>query len=129
MSNLIDENTIKKKIERVKTPSFIHEFSLKTNKFQERKLSIKFKCLRELYNFALSELFKRQKMMYNDPNYKVALSFYRNENTKTLGKELFKELNDKYLLNKGNIQSSCTKVKNNTYMKDHLDGISNRYEI
>ena len=122
MNNLIKENTIKPKKERVKTPSFVHELSLKTNKFKERKLSIKFKALRELFNFALAELFKRQKMMYNDPNYKIALSFYKNKSTKSLGKDLFKYLNDKYFLNKGDIQAACTKVKNNTYMKDHLDG-------
>ena len=43
---------------RDSTPSFVCEFPLKTNKYIDKKLGIKFRCLRDLYNMTLAECFK-----------------------------------------------------------------------
>jgi putative transposase len=101
---------------------FTHEFLLKTNKYQKRKLFIKFIALRELYNMVLGEILKRNRKMIKDPKYAIASSLYRNEKTKKEGSVLFNELNTKYFLLKSNLQSFATQAKNSSYMADHLDG-------
>jgi hypothetical protein len=103
------------------TSTFIHEFKLKTNKFQERKLNIKFNCLRELYNNVLSECFHRLRQLRNDPQYTVACDLLKSKNKKDATK-IFNELNEKYQFKKNYLQTFATKIKNNTYIKDHLDG-------
>lgn len=82
--------------------TFIHEFSLLTNSFQERKLNIKFQCLRELYNNVLSECFYRLKQIKNDPLYAIAIDLYNSKNNKNIieSKVIFKELDEKYQFKK-----------------------------
>lgn len=111
-----------KKNKKPKNPTFIHQFLLKINAFQKRKLKIKFRALRELYNMVLGEIIKREIKLRLDSRYKTALELYRVEETKQQGKDLFKILNSEYLLKKENLQSFATQAKNSSYMKDHLDG-------
>jgi hypothetical protein len=111
-----------KKIRKPPTPSFTHEFPLKTNKYQNRKLSIKFKALRELYNMVLSEIFKRERKMRQDPRFAEAVSLNKKDPLKKKGKSLFNLLRKEYLLEKANLQSFATQAKNSSYMIDHLDG-------
>lgn len=75
-----------KKNKRPTTPTFIHEFRLKINTFQRRKLKIKFRALRELYNMVLGEIMKRERKLRLDPRYLIALSLYRVEATKQMVK-------------------------------------------
>ena len=103
------------------TPTFIHEFKLKTNKFQKRKLNIKFNCLRELYNNVLSECFYRLRQLKSDPQYCVACDLLKSKNKKE-AMIIFNELNEKYRFKKNYLQTFATHIKNNTYIKEHLDG-------
>lgn len=111
-----------KKTRKASTPSFTHELRLKTNKYQNRKLSIKFKSLRELHNMVLSEIFKRERKMHKDPRFADAISLNKSDSLKKKGKTLFNLLRKEYLLEKDNLQSFATKAKNSSYMVDHLDG-------
>lgn len=112
----------KKKHKKPKKLAFIHQFKLIVNSFQKRKLKIKFRALRELYNMVLGEIIKRERKLRLDSRYKNALDLYRVESTKQEGKDLFKVLNNDYLLNKQDLQSFATQAKNSSYMSDHLDG-------
>lgn len=112
----------KNKNGKPKNPTFIHQFKLRVNAYQQRKLKIKFRALRELYNMVLSEIIKRERKLRLDLRYKMALDLYRVEETKQEGKDLFKVLNSYYLLKKENLQSFATQSKNSSYMRDHLDG-------
>ena len=94
------KNKKNKRPNRPTTPTFTHEFRLKINAYQRRKLKIKFRSLRELYNMVLGEIFKRENKLRLDPRYPVALSLYRNESTKAEGKSLFEVLNKEYFLKK-----------------------------
>lgn len=111
-----------RKNKKPKNPTFVHQFLLKVNSFQKRKLKIKFRALRELYNMVLGEIIKREHKLRLDSRYKIALDLYRLEKTKQQGKDLFKILNNEYLLKKENLQSFATQAKNSSYMRDHLDG-------
>ena len=104
------------------TPSFTHEFPLKTNKHIERKLAIKFRCLRELYNMVLAEVFRRNKKLRNDLRFKQANLLNKKEETKAEAKLLYKVLDEDYKLKNNYLQSFATCAKNSSYMKDHLDG-------
>jgi len=110
-----------KKNKKPKKLAFIHQFKLIVNSFQKRKLKIKFRSLRELYNMVLGEIIKREHKLRLDSRYKTALELYRVESTKQEGKDLFKTLNNEYLLNKQDLQSFATQAKNSSYMRDHLD--------
>lgn len=103
------------------TPTFIHEFLLKTNKYQIKKLNIKFKVLKELYNTLLAEVFKRHKKSLNDPRRKEAIEFYNNKKTKIHANKLFNQIKKDHGLSKYDLQKVATYKKNNSYMKDHLD--------
>ena len=105
-----------------KTPSYIHDFLLKTNKHIDRKLAIKFRCLRELYNMVLAEVFRRNKKLRNDPRFKQANLLNKKEETKPEAKLLYKALDEDYKLKNNYLQSFATCAKNSSYMKDHLDG-------
>lgn len=111
-----------KQIRKPPSPSFTHELLLKTNKYQNRKLSIKFNALRELYNMVLSEIFKRERKMRQDPRFAEAVSLNKKNPLNKKGKTLFNLLRKEYLLEKGNLQSFATQSKNSSYMRDHLDG-------
>ena len=116
---------LSKKIKKPRTPptpSFVHEFPLKTNKYQNRKVSIKFKALRELFNMVLGELLKRDRKMRKDPRFAEAIKLNKQDPLKKKGKPLFKLLRKEYFLEKGNLQSFATQAKNSSYMADHLDG-------
>ena len=120
------------------TPTFIHELRLKTNAYQERKLTIKFRALRELYNTILGEALKAVNYLKNDPLYQQNLNDYfinkkleksvDIEKLKQFTKEkkriqdIFNSLQDHHNFNKYYFQKIATKTKNKTYMKDHLDG-------
>ena len=104
------------------TPSYIHDFPLKTNKHIDRKLAIKFRCLRELYNMVLAEVFRRNKKLRNDPRFKKANLLNKKEETKPEAKLLYKALDEDYKLKNNYLQSFATCAKNSSYMKDHLDG-------
>ena len=104
------------------TPSFTHEFPLKTNKHIERKLAIKFRCLRELYNMVLAEVFRRDRNLRKDPRFKQAILLSKKDKTKAEAKELFKALDEDYKFKNNCLQSFATCAKNSSYMRDHLDG-------
>lgn len=120
------------------TPSFTHELKLITNNYQERKLSIKFMALKELYNTILGIGFKRLREMKKDPIYKQVIADYIinkklehkkdvliQEKFKKEQKRLFNifnQLNKQYGFEQYLFQKIATETKNNTYMKDHLDG-------
>ena len=106
---------------RRNTKSFIHELKLRPSKHAQRKLNIKFNCLRELYNNVLGECFKRLRQLRFDPLYAVAIDYYKSKE-KEKGQAILKELNIKYGLTKTKLQTFATSIKNNTYMADHLDG-------
>ena len=116
------KNKKNKRSKRPTTPTFTHEFRLKINVYQRRKLKIKFRALRELYNMVLGEIFKRENKLRLDPRYPIALALYRDESTKADGKALFEVLNKEYFLKKYDLQSFATNAKNSSYMVDHLDG-------
>lgn len=141
--SIVDENK-KEHVKKEITPTFNQEFALKTNKFQNRKLAIKFRALRELYNCVLAEIIARTKAMKQDPLYTQALLLYKiekettkktkekdnntdsvsieNEEPILKSKSIFEQLQKEYLLKKSNLQTFATRIKNSSYMKDHLDG-------
>lgn len=121
LRNLLLSKKIKK-TRKPPTPSFTHELPLKTNKHQNRKLSIKFNALRELYNMVLSEIFKRERKMRQDPRFEHAVKLNNNDPLKKKGNPLFNLLQKEYFLEKGSLQSFSTQAKNSSYMIDHLDG-------
>lgn len=59
-----------------KKPVFTAEFALKTNKYQERKLNIKFSAMTSLYNQLLSHLLKHHIDLKNDENYTHTVELY-----------------------------------------------------
>jgi hypothetical protein len=103
------------------TPTFTHEIRLFTNTYQRRKLKIKFRALRELYNTVLGEIFKRFEGMLKDSRYQEACKLYRLDKTNKTSIQLFKDLEKDYELSKYHLQKFATHVKNTTYMADHLD--------
>ena len=121
-----------------KTPTFIHELKLLTTLYQERKLRIKFRALRELYNTILDQAIKAVNNLKNDPLYQTTLKAHfknkklaNSKNPKVIEQfkqekkrinELFFALKEQYNVNKYYFQKIATSTKNKTYMKDHLDG-------
>ena len=103
------------------TPTFTHEIKLKTNLHQVRKLMIKFRALRELYNTVLGELFKRSQRMQSDTRYVETCKAYQKDKTNKDTQLAFDELKREYELTQGHLQSFATSIKNQSYMSDHLD--------
>ena len=122
---------------KTKTPTFIHELKLKTNAYQNRKLGIKFRALRELYNTQLAACMKVFRAMKKDQIYKQNIEDYLSN--KKLEKikdpvikqqflkeqqrifDIFSQLNKKYGFDKFEFQKSANEIKKTTYMNDHLD--------
>ena len=103
------------------SPTFTHEIRLKTNQYQTRKVMIKFRALRELYNTVLGEMLKRNQQMLNDTRYQEACKAYRKDKSNKENRRTFDALQAEYKLNKGNFQTLATSIKNKTYMSNHLD--------
>jgi hypothetical protein len=59
------------------TPTYIHQFSLKTCPWQVRKLIIRMNALRDLYNGVLGEGFKRLNKLRKDPKHQRCIKEYR----------------------------------------------------
>ena len=106
------------------TPSFVCEFPLKTNKYIDKKLGIKFRCLRDLYNMTLAECFKRHNKLMNDPKYAEAIALNKSIDTKKQANDIFRELDEKYLLKESHLHSYTKEAKALSYMKDHLDSVT-----
>ena len=109
---------------RDSTPSFVCEFPLKTNKYIDKKLGIKFRCLRDLYNMTLAECFKRHKKLMNDPRYAEAIALNKSIDTKKQANDIFRELDEKYLLKESDLHTYTKEAKALSYMKDHLDSVT-----
>ena len=106
------------------TPTFTHEIALRTNAYQNRKLLIKFRALKELYNVLLQELLDNHNQMISNDSFSIARKLYKNEETRQEAKSLFNQLSNEYNVTNSHIEKLATKIKNKTYMKDHLDGDS-----
>ena len=98
------------------TPTFTHEIRLKTNLHQVRKLMIKFRALRELYNTVLGELFKRSQRMQSDTRYVETCKAYQKDKTNKDTQLAFDALQREYKLTQGYLQSFATSIKNQSYI-------------
>ena len=140
---------------RKATPSFTHEFRLKTQPWKTRKALKKLNATRDLYNGCLGEGFKRLNTLRKDPRFDILVKEYQvqakifnpinikfqelKKNKLKITKELeaqykiektkrdeisskIKELEKEYGFTQGDLQKFSTNMKNNSYMKDHLDG-------
>lgn len=107
---------------RKTTPTFTHEIGLRTNAYENRKLLIKFRALRELYNQLLHILLDNHNKMISSEEYKVARQLYKTD--KESAKSLFDSLSKEYNVTHSHIEKLATQIKNSCYMKDHLDGDS-----
>lgn len=105
---------------RKTTPTFTHEIPLRTNAYQNRKLLIKFRALREIYNQLLHILLDNHTQMISSDDYKVAQKLYKSKPNKA--KSLFNSLSKEYNVTNSHIEKLATKIKNSCYMADHLDG-------
>ncbi|MEH0790964.1 hypothetical protein KW882_01525 [Vibrio parahaemolyticus] len=112
---------------RSKTPTHIVEFPLLATPADVKAVEVRFSFLRQLYNAALSEIFKCHKKLVADQDYQETLVRYRaarkDENDK-LRKEIGKELsvfNEKYGVTEAAIQRFTTANKNACCFSDHLD--------
>lgn len=105
---------------RKTTPTFTHEIPLRTNAYQNRKLLIKFRALREIYNQLLHVLLDNHDKMISSDDYKVAKQLYKTEPKKA--KSLFNKLSNQYNVTNPHIEKLATTIKNSCYMADHLDG-------
>lgn len=104
------------------TPTFTHEIALRTNTHQNRKLLIKFRALKELYNTLLQELLDNHKKMISDDLFSHALRINKQTENKKEAKSLFDTLSKQYNVTNSHIEKLATQIKNKTYMKNHLDG-------
>ena len=62
---------------RKTTPSFTHEFRLKTQPWKTRKALKKFNATRDLYNGCLGEGFKRLNKLRKDPRFDILVKEYQ----------------------------------------------------
>lgn len=106
------------------TPTFTYELELKTNPYQQKKVGIRFECLRQIYNASLSFLFKQNKKMRNDITYQKALLLYKNKDTKKEAQKIFNKLQKEYCLDKNGIHAFSKNLKNACYFNDHLDSVT-----
>ena len=99
------------------TPTFTHEIALRTNAYQNRKLLIKFRALKELYNVLLQELLDNHNQMISNNSFSIARKLYKNEETRQEAKSLFNQLSNEYNVTNSHIEKLATKIKNFLFRK------------
>ena len=110
---------------RSKTPTHVVEFPLNASYEQHQAVQTRFGFLRQLYNAALGELFKRQNRLDNSSEYQSlrdSLRLHRHD--KTLSTDIRKSLaaiTKEFGVTEAAIQSFTTANKNACCFKDHLD--------
>ncbi|EOX3379511.1 hypothetical protein ACPFUC_001947 [Vibrio cholerae] len=115
-----------------KEKSSVHivEFPLIATPSDIKETEVRFSFLRQLYNAALGELFKRNEKLNNDTEFQGLLNQYRESKkvgNEKLSKSLSKQLaekNKEYGLTEASIQSFTTANKNACCFADHLDAHS-----
>ncbi len=112
-----------------KEKSAVHvvEFPLVATSSDIKEVEVRFTFLRQLYNAALGEIFKRNKKLNEDEEFQSLLIQYRaskKAENETLRKELGKKLSEKnkeYQLTEAAIHSFTTANKNACCFSQHLD--------
>lgn len=102
---------------KVKSPTFINELPLVTNRGIEKELDIRLNSARMLYNACLGEALKRNKKMKNHPSWIAARPM---EKSKTRN-ALFSEATEAACFSEYSLQSYAVGAKNACWIGDHLD--------
>tara|TARA_B110000879_G_C11153784_1_gene505881 strand:+ start:832 stop:2385 length:1554 start_codon:yes stop_codon:yes gene_type:complete len=115
-------------MENNKTPTFIHEFRLKTDPHLLSILDKRLNIARQIYNACLSEALKRLKIMRESKLYQKACKMpkkiknNKNKDIKNKDKnEYFNEARKKYKFREYDLHSYVTYLRKEEYLSKHID--------
>ncbi|HDX9590637.1 transposase [Bacillus multifaciens] len=111
----ISSQTEEKVKKKEKTPSYIADIRMRTNKKQTRNLLVKGEMGRLLYNACLGESLKRLQKIKKTDLYKETIALDKVKD-KEKRKDNFKQLNETFGFTDASIQSFGTKTKNDSKM-------------
>ena len=101
----------------LRTETFIHELPLRVTPAQERELTVRFDCARQLYNACLDAALKRLKSMRESRAFRRARVMKRGRERTAI----FRRLDEKFGFREYDLHAVATRTKNACHIGDHLD--------
>lgn len=97
--------------------TFIHELSLRVLPAQERELTVRFDCARQLYNACLGEALRRLRLMRESRAFRRARVMKRGRERSSE----FRKLDARFGFREYDLHVYATKTKNACHIGNHLD--------